>query len=163
MYQPLKVTFGRSTFVLIVWNECQLLCCLLLSCLSFLCILLLYLWSCSFLVLFSSCFLFLVLGFVWCWRSRTLSCSRVVFVLWHLTSLPVRFVTATLCCFLLCYGRSVSKIGNGVALVSCWFRLLWLCMWNVFMVFLPPHLSLHKVRPLCCRRFFVHCLSALHA
>jgi hypothetical protein len=29
----------------------------------------------------------------------TLSCSRVVFVLWPLTSLPVRFVAATFCCF----------------------------------------------------------------
>ena len=110
-------------------------------CLSFLCVLLLYLWSCSFLVLFSSCFLFLVLGFARCWGSRTyfivLSCCFCVVAL-DLAAYSVRCSYSLL--FLLCYGSSVSKIGNGAALVSCWFCLLWLYMWNSFMVFL--HLPL---------------------
>jgi hypothetical protein len=47
------------------------------------------------------CFLFLVL-YVAEEVALTLSCSRLVFMLWHLISLPILFVAATLCCFFLC-------------------------------------------------------------
>lgn len=100
-------------------------------------------WYC-FLCIF--CFLFLVLdiaGEV----VLTLSCSRVVFVLWHLTSLPIRFVAATLCCFFCVTGRVCRKlvmeslllvVGSvycgSICEIPSWCSCPYLC-------------SLHKLRP----------------
>jgi len=58
------------------------------------------------------------------------------------------------------FGTSVSKIGNGVALVSCSFCLLWLYMWNSLWCSCPYLCSLHKLRPFVLPKVFL-CMVCL--